>query len=89
MFKTKGGGGQSLFEQCSKKLRIWRRWPPLTYQDENEISRRAKAAEQILPELVNIQPEERGRERVRANVRILSKDERHPFSKQRGEKGAS
>ena len=24
MFKTKGGaGGQRLFEQCSKKLRIW------------------------------------------------------------------
>ena len=33
MFKTKGGaGGQRLFEQCSKKLRIWRRWPPLTLQ---------------------------------------------------------
>ena len=30
MFKTKGGaGGQRLFEQCSKKLRIWRRLAPL------------------------------------------------------------
>ena len=29
MFKTKGGGGQRLFEQCSKKLRIWRRMAPL------------------------------------------------------------
>ena len=32
MFKTKGGaGGQRLFEQCSKKLRIWRRMAPLRY----------------------------------------------------------
>ena len=31
MFKTKGGaGGQRLFEQCSKKLRIWRRRAPLS-----------------------------------------------------------
>ena len=29
MFKTKGGGGQRLFEQCSKKLRIWYRLAPL------------------------------------------------------------
>ena len=30
MFKTKGGaGGQRLFEQCSKKLRIWRKMAPL------------------------------------------------------------
>ena len=30
MFKTKGGaGGQRLFEQCSKKLRIWRKLAPL------------------------------------------------------------
>ena len=33
MFKTKGGaGGQRLFEQCSKKLRIWYRLAPLTHQ---------------------------------------------------------
>ena len=31
MFKTKGGGGgQRLFEQCSKKLRIWCRVAPLS-----------------------------------------------------------
>ena len=31
MFKTKGGaGGQRLFEQCSKKLRIWYRLAPLS-----------------------------------------------------------
>ena len=29
MFKTKGGGGQRLFEQCSKKLQIWWRLAPL------------------------------------------------------------
>merc|ERR1712001_426016 len=30
MFTTKGGaGGQRLFEQCSKKLRIWCRLAPL------------------------------------------------------------
>ena len=27
--QNEGGGGQRLFEQCSKKLRIWWRWPPL------------------------------------------------------------
>ena len=29
MFKTKGGGGQRLFEQCSKKLQIWYMRAPL------------------------------------------------------------
>ena len=28
-FKTKGGGGQRVFEKCSKKLRIWWRMAPL------------------------------------------------------------
>ena len=30
MFKTKGGGGQRVFEQCSKKLQIWQKLAPLS-----------------------------------------------------------
>ena len=35
MFKTKGGG-QRLFEQCSKKLRIWWRMAPLNKARNSE-----------------------------------------------------
>ena len=36
MFKTKGGGGQRLFEQCSKKLRIWRSLAPLKLHTQSK-----------------------------------------------------
>ena len=34
MFKTKGGGGQRRFEQCSKKLQIWWRGASLNWDSQ-------------------------------------------------------